>query len=66
MKRKIAYIALTALAIAGAFFLGKNANAKPDKYNYLDLQTVSETQIDNNEVMIYTTTGDYYSFELSK
>lgn len=62
MKRKIIISVLMVLALTSAFLIGKHA---PSKYDYLDLQAVSETQIENNEVLIYTTTGDYYSFELS-
>ena len=60
MKRKITIITLTALAIAGAFLLGRNM---PSKYNYLDLNKVSETQITDNEIVVYTTTGDYYTLK---
>lgn len=59
MKRKIITIALVALAIAGAFLIGRNM---PSKYDYLDLNKISETQIIDNTVTIYTTTGDYYMF----
>lgn len=59
MKHKIITIALVALAIAGAFLIGRNM---PSKYDYLDLNKISETQITDNTVTIYTTTGDYYMF----
>ena len=60
MKRKITIITLTALAMTGAFLIGRNM---PSKYNYLDLNKVSETQITDNEIVVYTTTGDYYTLK---
>lgn len=59
MKRKIITIVLVALAIVGAFLIGRNM---PSKYDYLNLNKISETQITDNTVTIYTTTGDYYMF----
>lgn len=49
--------------IAGAFLIGRNM---PSKYDYLDLNKVSETEITGNTVIIYTTTGDYYTFTAQK
>lgn len=59
MKRKIITIIFVALAIAGAFLIGRNT---PSKYAYLDLNKISETQIIDDTITIYTTTGDYYMF----
>ncbi len=52
MKRKLIFT-LTALAlIAGAFLLGKMQT--PSKYNYLNLNQITETQINGNEITITT------------
>jgi hypothetical protein len=41
MKRKIAYILITSALILSAFFIGKNM---PSKYDYLNLNQVTETK----------------------
>lgn len=65
MKRKIIYTLITLALIMGAFFIGKMQSETPSKFNYLDLNAVTDTQIENNEKVIITTdSGDYYSFEL--
>lgn len=65
MKRKIIYALITLALIMGAFFIGKAQSKMPSKFNYLDLNAVTDTQIENNEKVIITTdSGDYYSFEL--
>ena len=57
MKRKITIITLTALAlIAGAFLLGRNM---PNKYKYLNLDTITETEIYGDTIVIYTDTDSY-------
>nr|DAF71083.1 MAG TPA: hypothetical protein [Caudoviricetes sp.] len=38
----------------------------PSKYNYLNLNQVTETEIDNNTATIYTSTGDCYEFAITK
>lgn len=63
MKKKMAYTAIAVVAIATAFLIGRNM---PSKYDYLDLNKVSETEITGNTVIIYTTTGDYYTFTAQK
>lgn len=61
MKRKLIFT-LTALAlIAGAFLLGKMQT--PSKYNYLNLNQITETQINGNEITITTQSGDCYTLE---
>lgn len=64
MKRKIAYLIITLALIMGAFFIGKMQVKTPSKIDYLDLNAVTDTQIENDEVIITTDSGDYYSFEL--
>mgnify|MGYP000271963812 CR=1 FL=1 len=63
MKRKIIYILITLALILSAFLIGKNM---PSKYNYLNLNQVTETEIDNNTATIYTSTGDCYEFAITK
>lgn len=70
MKRKIVYkivyISITLALIVSAFFIGKAQSETPSKYDYLDLNTVTDTQIENDEVIVNTSTGDYYSFSIDK
>lgn len=66
MKRKIVYVAITLALIVGAFFIGKTQSETPNKYDYLDLNTITDTQIENDEVIVNTSTGDYYSFSIDK
>lgn len=66
MKRKIIYIVITLALIVSAFFIGKAQNETPNKYDYLDLNTITDTQIENDEVIVNTSTGDYYSFSIDK
>lgn len=54
MKRKIAYILITLALILSAFLIGKNM---PDKYDYLNLNQVTETKKYGNNITIYTSTG---------
>lgn len=61
MKHKIIPTFIALALIAGAFLIGR-----PSKYDYLDLNKVSETEITGNIVTIYTTTGDYYTFTAQK
>lgn len=63
MKKKMAYTAIAVVAIATAFLIGKNI---PNKYDYLNLNQVTETEIDNNTATIYTSTGDCYEFAITK
>nr|DAQ83135.1 MAG TPA: Lipopolysaccharide export system ATP-binding protein transport, ABC-transporter, LIPID TRANSPORT [Caudoviricetes sp.] len=63
MKHKIIPTFIALALIAGAFLIGRNM---PSKYDYLDLNKVSETEITGNIVTIYTTTGDYYTFTAQK
>lgn len=63
MKRKIAYILITSALILSAFLIGKNM---PDKYDYLNLNQVTETKKYGNNITIYTSTGDCYDFTISK
>lgn len=62
MKKKIAYVTLALALIAGAFLIGKNM---PSKYNYLNLNQVTETEINGDTVTIYTDT-DCYKFTITK
>lgn len=72
ITKKIIYALTTAALITAAFVFGKSQSETvietrvtyPDKYSYLNLESVTETQIENGEVVIYTDTGDYYTFDL--
>lgn len=64
MKRKIIYTLITLALIMGAFFIGKAQNKMPSKIDYLDLNAITDTHIENDEIIITTDSGDYYSFEL--
>ncbi len=63
MKKKMAYTAIAVVAIATAFLIGKNI---PNKYDYLNLNQVTETEINGDTVTIYTSTGDCYDFTITK
>lgn len=62
MKHKIIPTFIALALIAGAFLLGKNM---PSKYNYLNLNQVTETKINGDTVTIYTDT-DCYKFTITK
>lgn len=62
MKRKIVYIIITLALMLSAFLIGKNM---PSKYNYLNLNQVTETEINGDTVTIYTDT-DCYKFTITK
>lgn len=66
MKRKIVYVAITLALIVGAFFIGKAQSETPSKYEYLDLNAITDTQIKDDEIIVNTSTGDYYSFSIDK
>lgn len=63
MKRKIIYILITLALILSAFLIGKNM---PSKYDYLNLNQVTETEINGDTATIYTSTGDCYDFTIIK
>ena len=63
MKRKIAYIIITLALMLSAFLIGRNI---PNKYDYLNLNQVTETEINGDTVTIYTSTGDCYDFTITK
>lgn len=68
MKRKIVYkivyVAITLALIVSAFFIGKAQSKTPSKYEYLDLNAITDTQIKDDEIIVNTSTGDYYSFSI--
>lgn len=68
MKRKIVYkivyVAITLVLIVSAFFIGKAQSETPSKYEYLDLNAITDTQIKDDEIIVNTSTGDYYSFSI--
>ena len=64
MKKKIAYTVIAVVAIATAFLIGKMQT--PSKYDYLNLNNVTETEINGDTATIYTSTGDCYDFTISK
>ena len=63
MKKKITYATIAVVAIATAFLIGRNM---PSKYDYLNLNQVTETEINSDTVTIYTSTGDCYDFTITK
>lgn len=63
MKKKMAYTAIAVVAIATAFLIGRNMS---NKYDYLNLNQVTETEINGDTVTIYTSTGDCYDFTITK
>lgn len=63
MKKKIAYTLITIALILSAFLIGKNM---PSKYDYLNLNQITETKKYGNNITIYTSTGDYYNFTITK
>ena len=63
MKRKIVYIIITLALMLSAFLIGKNI---PNKYDYLNLNQVTQTEINGDTVTIYTSTGDCYDFTITK
>ena len=63
MKKKIAYTLITLALILSAFLIGKNM---PSKYNYLNLNQITETKKYGNNITIYTSTGDCYDFTITK
>lgn len=63
MKKKIAYTVIAVVAIATAFLIGKMQT--PSKYDYLNLNNVTETEINGDTVTIYTD-SDCYEFAISK
>lgn len=63
MKRKISYIIITLALMLSAFLIGRNI---PNKYDYLNLNQVTETEINGDTVTIYTSTGDCYDFTITK
>ena len=63
MKKKIAYTLITIALILSAFLIGKNM---PSKYDYLNLNQVTETKKYGNNITIYTSTVDCYDFTISK
>lgn len=62
MKKKITYATITVVAIATAFLIGRNM---PSKYDYLNLNQVTETEINGDTVTIYTDTN-CYDFTISR
>ncbi len=63
MKKKITYATIAVVAIATAFLIGRNM---PSKYDYLNLNQITKTEINGDTVTIYTSTGDCYDFTISK
>ena len=59
----MAYTAIAVVAIATAFLICRNM---PNKYDYLNLNQVTETEINGDTVTIYTSTGDCYDFTITK
>lgn len=60
MKRKIAYVILTVVAIATAFLIGKT---QPNKYAYLDLNRITSVT-ESEGIVTINANGDCYTFEI--
>lgn len=57
--KKLIYIAILTLAVLVSYRIGKYTNTV-DKYNYLNLETISKTEIDGEKITIHTFKGDSY------
>ena len=57
--KKLLYITLLTLAIVTSYHIGKHTNTV-DKYNYLNLEAISKTEIDGEKITIHTFEGDSY------
>lgn len=57
--KKILYITVLILAILISYRIGKYTNTV-DKYNCLNLESISKTEIDGEKITIHTFEGDIY------
>ena len=57
--KKLIYIAILVLAVLISYRIGKYTNTV-DKYNYLNLESISKTEIDGEKITIHTFEGDSY------
>lgn len=60
MKKKIAYITLTLALTASAFFVGKNF---PPRENYLNMESITDFDVTETGLMLYTQDGSGYYWE---
>ena len=58
---KLKYIVIIIVVAFLAFMLGRNTK-QVSKYDYLDINSITYTDITGDEVLIYTSTGDEYVF----
>lgn len=57
--KKLIYITILTLAVLISYHIGKHTNTV-DKYGYLNLETISKTEIDGEKITIHTFEGDSY------
>lgn len=57
--KKLIYITILTLAVLISYHIGKHTNTV-DKYSYLNLETISKTEIDGEKITIHTFEGDSY------
>ena len=57
--KKLIYIAILTLAVLVSYRIGKCTNTV-DKYSYLNLESISKTEIDGEKITIHTFEGDSY------
>lgn len=63
MKRKTLYVSTLALALAGAFLLGKSMH---DKEKYLNMETIIDYNATDTGLMLYTADGNGYYWEMNE
>ena len=57
--KKILYITVLIVTVLISYRIGKYTNTV-DKYNYLNLESISKTEIDGEKITIHTFEGDSY------
>ena len=57
--KKLIYIAILTFAVLVSYRIGKYTNTV-DKYSYLNLESISKTEIDGEKIIIHTFEGDSY------
>ena len=60
MKNKIAYILILAVTTATAFLIGEYKGKSYSKYDYLNLNEITCTEISGQRITIHTLDGDEY------
>ena len=60
MKKKIAYTIILAVAVVTAFSIGERKGKTYSKYDYLNLNEITCTEISGQRITIRTFDGDEY------